>query len=324
MANYWMVRSDRDIRDLVEDGDFVAIGFGGDVIGDIGDFSREQIEEEVRKRRPDATPRQISSDASQLFRFLRELRVDDLVITNLGNRQYLVGKIASDYKYDASTRGQPYRRSVKWQSSVHRDDLTPALRASLGSQLTVFTLSRHEAEIQLLLGGQSSPTGIDFAELDPSQVDVKARRHILDHIVSRFPAHEFEGLVRDVLTAMGLEVEGHGPGPDKGVDLIARHGLFNFEQIVVQVKNHAGAVGSSDVRNLRGTHESGRKLFVSARGYTSDAQKLADSDVNLELLSGQQLVNLLIEYYDKLPEEVQKAIPLRKVFLLDFDEEEDN
>ncbi len=323
MANYWMVRSAEDIRASVEKDRFVAIGFGGDVIGDISGLSREQITEKVRQRRPDATPRQISSDASQLFRFAQQLQVDDIVITGMGDRQYLIGKITSDYRYDKSNPGQPYRRSVEWQSSIRRDELPLAIKNSLGSIATVFSVSRHGAEIGLLLGGQSDPSQISVSELDPSRLDANSRRRILDHIVRTFPGHDFEGVVAEVLTAMGLEVEGHGLGADGGVDLIARHGPFGFEQIIVQVKNHTGPVGSSDVRDLRGTSGSGKKLFVSARGYTRDAQKLANSDVNLELLSGLQLVDLLIENYDKLSGDFRSQIPLRQVSLLDLNDEED-
>lgn len=141
MANYWMVRSDEHIRDLVEEGKFVAIGFGGDVIGDIGGFSSEQITEKVRQRRPDATPRQISSDASQLYRFAWKLQVDDRVITGVGVRQYLIGKITSDYKYDKSIPGQPYRRSVEWHPHrVGSSDLAPFLRKHLTRRPTVYKI----------------------------------------------------------------------------------------------------------------------------------------------------------------------------------------
>ncbi len=323
MANYWVVRSDMKIRDSVEEGGFVAIGFGGREIGDINGLSREQIREQVKQRRPDAKPRQISADTGSLYRFANELQIDDRVITSVEDRQYLIGMITSDYTYVESHPVHPHQLSVAWHSSVRRDDLTPALKKSLGRQ-TVSNISHHEAEIGLLLGGQSGQKEIDVAEIDPSRVDAKARRHILEHIVRTFPGHDFEQVVAEVLRAMGLEVDEHGPGPDGGVDLIARHGHFNFEQIIVQVKNHAGPVGNSDVRNLRGTRESGKKLFVSAHGYTQDAQKLADSDINLELLSGLQLVDLLIEHYDKLSEDFRKAIPLRQVFLLDLDDEEDS
>ena len=141
MANYWMVRSERGIRELVENDGFVAIGFGGDVIGDIGGFSSEQITEKVRQRRPDATPRQIGSDASQLFQFARQLQVDDIVITSVGDRQYLIGKITSDYKYDKSIPGQPYRRSVEWHPHrVGSSDLAPFLRKGLIRRPTVYKI----------------------------------------------------------------------------------------------------------------------------------------------------------------------------------------
>ena len=325
MANYWMVRSEWGIRELVERDGFIAIGFGGTAIGNLNVLTREQIYVLVAKHRgPDATPSQIASHTGQLYRFANAVQIGDSVITSVEDRQYLIGKVTSDYTYLESQRDHPHRRSVKWQSSVRRDELPLAIKNSLGGISTVFSVSRHGAEIELLLGGQSNPSRISDSELDPSRVDANSRRKILDHIVRTFPGHDFEGVVAEVLMAMGLEVEGHGPGADGGVDLIARHGPFGFEQIVVQVKNHAGSIGNSDIRNLRGTSESGKKLFVSARGYTQDAQKLADSDVNLELLSGLQLVDLLIEHYDRLSEDIQKTIPLRQVFLLDLDDEEDN
>ena len=325
MANYWMVRSERGIRELVERDGFIAIGFGGTAIGNLNGLTRDQVNELVAKHRgPEATRSQIASHTGQLYRFANALQIGDSIITSVEDRQYLIGKITSDYTYDESDLGHPHRRSVEWNSSVRRDELPLTFKNSLGSIATVFSINRHDAEIELLLGGQSNPSGINISELDPSRVDANSRRRILDHIIRTFPGHDFEGLVAEVLMAMGLEVEGHGPGADSGVDLIARHGPFGFEQIVVQVKNHAGSIGNSDIRNLRGTSESGKKLFVSARGYTQDAQKLADSDVNLELLSGLQLVDLLIEHYDRLSEGIQKTIPLRKVFLLDLDDEEDN
>ena len=142
MANYWMVRSDGVSVELVEKVGFVAIGFGGDVIGDIGGFSSEQITEKVRQRRPDATPRQISSDASQLYgSYPWKLQVDDRVITGVGVRQYLIGKITSDYKYDKSIPGQPYRRSVEWHPHrVGSSDLAPFLRKHLTRRPTVYKI----------------------------------------------------------------------------------------------------------------------------------------------------------------------------------------
>ena len=150
---------------------------------------------------------------------------------------------------------------------------------------------------------------IDINLLDPQNIEPRSRRHILDFLIANFPAHDFERVVEHVLTAMGFEVEGHGPGADGGVDLIVRQGVFGFDQIVVQVKNQQAPAGASVVRNLRGTRESGRKLFVSASGYTQDARNEAGADIRL--LNGLQLVDLLIEHYEKLPVEFKAQVPLK-------------
>ena len=325
MANYWMVRSERGIRELVEKDGFVAIGFGGDVIGDIGGFSSEQITEKVRQRRPDATPRQISSDTSQLYRFAWKLQVDDRVITSVGGRQYLIGRITSDYRYVESSSGQPYQRSVGWTDRFSLDSASEHLRKSLSIPPTVYSLSHHEDEILQLIGNESGQTDIpvtdaDALKEDTDRLETKTRQYILDQIVEKYPANEFEKLVGWVLTAMGLEVEGHGRGADAGVDLIARHGPFNFEQIVVQVKNQQGPVGNGDILKLRGTREYGRKLFVTSSAFTRAAIREAGTDIRL--VTGLHLVDLIIEYYDQLPKTFRDNVPLRRVDILVPDVEE--
>ena len=325
MANYWMVRSDRPIRDQVEADGFVAIGFGGDVIGDIRDFSREAVRERVEQRKTSATPRQIDSDTGQLYRFARQLQVDDRVITGVGDRQYLIGRITSDCTYVESNPGQPYQRLVEWTDKFSLDSASEHLRRSLSIPPTVYSLSHHEDEILQLIGNESGHTEVSATDADEiraaaNNLETRARQYILDQIVEKYPAHDFEKLVGWVLTAMGLEVEGHGRGADAGVDLIARHGPFNFEQIVVQVKNQQGSVGNGDILKLRGTRELGRKLFVTASAFTRAAIQEAGADV--QLITGLHLVDLIIEHYDKLPKAFRDNVPLRRVDILAPDVEE--
>ena len=108
MTNYWMVRSDPSIRDDVEEGGFVAIGFGGVEIGNIEGLSDDQIRERVEQRRPTATRNEIGSDTGSLNRFANSIRIGDWVVTGLENRQYLVGTISSNYKYDGSNTEFPH------------------------------------------------------------------------------------------------------------------------------------------------------------------------------------------------------------------------
>ena len=325
MANYWVVRSDEHIRDLVEEGKFVAIGFGGEVIGDINGLSRDDIRERVKQRRPDATPNQIGSDTGNLYRFAKEIGVGDWVLTRVRGSTVLIGEITAEYTYVESHPDAPHRRDVKWMDNFSLDGVSELLRASLGNRLTVYRVSHHEDEIRQIIETESrqreiSVTDADALNADASNLEVKARQFILDAIVEKYPANDFEKLVEWVLTAMGLEVEGHGRGADAGVDLIARHGSFNFEQIVVQVKNQSGYVGGPDIMKLRGTREPGRKLFVTSSAFTRAARQEAGTDIRL--VTGLQLVDLIIEHYDKLPKTFRDKVPLRRVDILVPDVEE--
>ena len=151
MANYWMVRSDDDWRDLVEEGGFVAIGFGGVELGNIGGLSADEIRERVEKHRPDATRNAISSNAGNLARFSREIVVGDWVLTGVNGNAVLIGLITSKYTFVGSKPNGPHQRTVTWIRKLPLNEASEQLRGSLGSQLTVFSVKPHAEEIRQLV-----------------------------------------------------------------------------------------------------------------------------------------------------------------------------
>ncbi|MYD35992.1 MAG: hypothetical protein F4X20_03055 [Dehalococcoidia bacterium] len=149
MANYWMVRSDTNIRDLVEEGEFVAIGFEGTELGNLSGLSLEQIRERVGHLRTDgSSPNSISSTAGNLFRLTAEIKIGDWVLTSVSGNTILIGLITAKYSFNPLSQRQPHERSVKWVGKVARDRLSEPLRNSLGSQLTVFSVNQHGDEIR--------------------------------------------------------------------------------------------------------------------------------------------------------------------------------
>lgn len=331
MPNYWMVRSDTNIRAHVEEEGFVAIGFGGDVIGDIGGLSREEVREQVEQRRPSATRMQIALDTGQLHRFEREIQIDDWVVTNVGNGQYLIGKVTGDYRYDNSNSGQPYRRSVEWHPRrVYRDEMNPHLKNGLGGQLTVFQLTKYGEDIDALLReGPPADQKVNSVGSDDSEelteiayaedVETRARDLIADLILDprRFGGHEFEGLVGALLQAMGFKIVREPlRGADGGIDIVVAPDVFGFEQprIIVQVKHRQGKVGQDVVQRLVETLQPEEKgLVVSTGGFAPSAGR--DLDRNITLLDGEKVVDYLIEHYENLPSEYKAKVPLKRVYL---------
>lgn len=331
MTNYWVVRADVDIRDSVEAEGFAGIGFGGDQLGDISGFSRDQIRERVVSAHPDSSPSQIGSAVGQLYRFTSVIQECDYVLTPVRDRKVLIGEVTEPYEF-VENEPQPHRRKVAWRAIVSRDDLSLSLKNSLGGLMTVFSVKSHADEIAHLLTGEMDvpePATIEGLDADfetpatdiqyASEVEATARERIADLVLGHlFDGHEFEGVVAALLKAMGFKiVREPQPGADGGVDIIAAPDVFGFEQprIIVQVKHRRGPASGPEVAQLIGmvTNYHGKGLFVSTGGFTNDARQRAGSD--MALLDGEQFVDHFIEYYENLPSEYKAKVPLKRVYL---------
>ena len=141
--------------------------------------------------------------------------------------------------------------------------------------------------------------------------------------VSSMPPYDFQDLVGALLKAMGYHVLWTAPpGPDRGIDLIAHNdplGTTN-PRIVVQVKRHAEnkvtADGLRSFMAILGDRDVG--IFIALAGFTSEAEREARSQERrrLTLLDLSRLVELWVEYFDRLSQEDRQRLPLKPVYFL--------
>ena len=327
MANYWVVRAGRDIQELVEPRSLIGIGWSE--VGDLGALSTEDIKGKVRATYPDDNPHQVSKSAGQLRRFSRDIAIDDIVLTPItSTRQALIGKVTGPYQHNpaAETECLTNTRSVEWiRTDVQRDDLPTGLQTSLGGLMTVYRVNGRDDEIEQVIERKQAPDPaaeedddeyeyVSYAEYF-SDVESSAKERILD-LLYNFGGHEFEGVVGDVLQAMGFTVRGHGRGPDGGVDLVATPDRLGFEnpRIKVQVKRRRAVMGRPEVQQLAGTLRDGEKgLFVSLGGFATGTQ--SESSQSMTLMDGYQFVDLLLDHYEDLSPETRTRVPLKRLYV---------
>jgi restriction system protein len=128
------------------------------------------------------------------------------------------------------------------------------------------------------------------AELDAIS-SLESRPNIMD-----LTPFEFESLVGNLFTKMGLETRQTRSSRDGGVDAIA----FDTRpvlggKIVIQAKRYKNTVGVAAVRDLYGTmiNEGANKgILVTTAGYGPDAFEFS-KDKPIELIDGHQLLYLL-------------------------------
>src|SRR5205085_5138734 len=208
----------------------VAIGWR-----EAGDYSgaktRSEVLERVATAYPDHTDQQNNVGAGQVWRFLDEVAVGDLVLTyDPSTRLYHVGEISGPPRYAPDEiEALPVQRAVRWTSAVSRDVLSYAAKGRLGAILTLFKVAPETvAEIIRLAEGssqnlpppvdvedQSALTAADpFAELEDQAIErIKDRLLALDW-------DEMQELVAALLRALGYRTIVSPMGADRGKDII--------------------------------------------------------------------------------------------------------
>ncbi|MGN7211894.1 restriction endonuclease [Brachybacterium paraconglomeratum] len=303
--------------------------------------SREDIQRIV-----DATYAQESQGArtnftAQLWALRGRIEVGDLMAMPMKTTSEIaIGRITEAYRYLAENPpGHQHVVGVDWQRRVPRSALKQDLLYTLGSALTIFSPSRNHAVARLesvLATGQddgapttitthaspATPTQPDVVDEPESQPDIAvlAKDQISSRIGEEFAGHDFATLVAALLRAEGFETEEAPPGPDGGIDITAGRGLLGLEspKLIVQVKTPQ--IGSEVVSQLNGlvhTHGADFGLLVTWTGLTKPARDaVRHQRFRVKVWEADDVVELVLRNYAKLPEKITERLPLRRVWML--------
>ncbi|KHG64406.1 restriction endonuclease, partial [Thermus sp. 2.9] len=111
-------------------------------------------------------------------------------------------------------------------------------------------------------------------------------------------------------------------GPDGGVDILAGSGELGFDRprIAVQVKSTDSPVDIKTVRELQGAmknYQADHGLFVSWGGFKQSVDKeKARLFFEIRLWDSDDLLREILRFYEKLPEDLQAELPLKRIWVL--------
>jgi restriction system protein len=312
MRNVWCVRagSGAYAKQFVHGG-YVGVHFG--MTSDLSQVSsRDELTVLYRAAHPDETSNLvIGQQVGQLARFLLDMQEGDYVLTPAADTALLhYGCLVDGRSYtdDASDSPYPVRRHVKWVGTLNRSGLSVPFQNTIRSSLTVFAVSQRDEFLVAIGQGVLPPRG----EYDPY-------RAVLEQVLELTPK-EFEILVGHLLTAVGFEgSEVTGRTGDGGVDatgVLSVAGLAEVK-VYVQAKRYRSdaKIAAKVVKQLRTAIPSGAQgAFITTADFQHAAADVA-SEVGfprIGLINGRQLVDLLAEHWDDIPEEFQERLGLKK------------
>jgi restriction system protein len=246
-----------------------------------------------------------------------------------------LGRVTGPYSFHEIDGVMRHTRPVDWiRPDAPRSAFQQDLLYSLGAFMTVCRIKRNDAETRIgaILRGDPDPGLIgaiqDIAQDEIPEVGVApdieevAHDQVTARIKSQFQGHDLARLVEAVLRAEGYQTLLSPPGPDGGVDILAGRGSLGLDEggLCVQVKATDSSTDVNVFRALQGTMQTFKAqkgLLVSWSGFTKSVhQEARQSYFHVRLWGASELVQAIYSVYDKLAEEIQAELPLKRVWAL--------
>jgi restriction system protein len=336
----WLVRagSSGENENFAIENSRVVIGW--DDLGDLSKISnRKKLGEYIGEVYPDRKPKTRQNWQSQIWTFANLISKGDWVALPLKRRSAIaIGQVTGDYEFNPdSPLDAKHTRPIKWLTTdMSRSRFDQDILYSFGAFLTVCRIQRNNAEdrVKAVVEGRQVPLAIlNDTEIDSSEalpnIEEFGQEQIRELISRRFRGHDLAWLIGELLTAQGYHALVSPPGADGGIDIIAGSGPMGFSEpkLAVQVKSSDDTADVKVVRELQGamvnfgaTHG----LFVSWGGFKQTVYKeMLRNFFDVRLWDAGDIVNELLEHYEKLSEEIKAELPLKRIWIIPTEELEE-
>lgn len=326
----WVIRGGRngEYHDLFLNQNRIALGYNGS--GDVSKLepTRDAFKDYLAEKFPYWKPGAIPNQAGQLFRFVHEMKPGDYVVYPAKiDSQMHIGQVTGDYYYDSDADDPRHRRPVKWLKAVPRTSFSQGALYEAGAIMSIFQIKNYTDEFLKAISVASPRTPDDRVEADEDdetiglvaeEIEQTTRDFVLKQLSKELKGHPFAQFVGHLMEKMGYHTRISPPGPDGGIDIVAHKDELGFEPpiIKVQVKSTSGSVGDPETSALFGKVAHGEfGLLVTLGTFTRQAIGFAETKANLRLINGEELVSLVLDYYDDLDSKYKGLLPLKRVFV---------
>jgi restriction system protein len=311
------------------------IALGWHKVGDLSKLaaSREAFKAVIADKYPEKKAGAVPVDAGQLFRFVYEAKIGDIAIyPSKADRLIHIGRISGNYSFNS--KGEvtyPHRRHVEWLKDVPRTQFSQGALHEVGSAMSFFAVKTYADEFRAAIEGKTAPTPVaedDSVAAVAEEIEEQTRDYILKKLAQELKGGSFEDFIAQLLQVMGYKTRqpGRGKGADGGVDILAHKDELGFEPpiIKVQVKSKEGTSGDPEISALYGKCDKDEyALFVTLGDFSNQAISFARSKPNLRLVAGAELVNLILQHYEKFDSRYKGVLPLKRVYVPDPEEADD-
>jgi len=283
--------------------------------------TREDFKKKYAQVYTEVSDQSVATSAGQLYRFVHEICVGDLVAFPAKlDRQVHIGEISGEYTYQPNVdKNYPNQRAVKWLTHVPRTRFSQGALYEIGSAMSLFQIRNYADEIYAVLEGKEPEVSTidETISLVAEDIEDQTRDFVLKQLERNLKGLPLEGFVKHLLEMMGYRAR-LARANEPSVDVIAHKDELGFEPpiIKVQVKSSFGKISDRDVSALYGKVDQKEfGLLITLGEFSAPAWQFAGGKSNLRLIDGIELVDLILEHYDDFDPKYKGIIPLKKIYI---------
>lgn len=309
---------------------------------------RQELSDAMTHLYPDTKPKAIQQNVSQVWPFAHRMETGDLVVMpSKMQRAIYIAEITGGYQFEKNGPDPFYHsRTVKWiGEAIPRASFGQDLLHSFGAFTTICRITRNNAAERIALMRKNgwkpetvqaitkAPPVKDEVVSDdlsaPFNIEDDARDRIANLIQAKFAGHGLTRLVDAILRAQGYTTYVSPEGSDGGVDILAGTGPLGFglPRLCVEVKSESNRMDRPSVDKLLGAMTkfgAQEGLFVAWGGFKTNVQReMAPSFFRVRLWTQNELFEALFDNYDKLDPEIKAELPLKQIWVLAIQDEDD-
>ena len=285
---------------------------------------------------PDVKVKTAMNWASQVWPFAHEMKKGEIVVLPSKIKPVIhFGKITGDYEF-LPNNGNPYyhaRRVERVACDIPRANFDQDILYSFGAFMTICRIKQEErikAVIQAHNQGKKAQQVIPQEPQDDEEardIENEALSVITNLMIQKTKGHGLAKIVDAILRAKGFTTYVSPAGPDKGVDILASAGTLGFgsPKICVQVKSSDAPVDRIVLDQLGGVMKNfGAEygLLVSWSGFKSSViNETAKQFFEIRLWTHKEIIQEFLRYYEQMDAEIKEQIPLKKIWVVNTDDE---
>ena len=298
--------------DVFRNNNYIGIGWFDEInpIQEKWDLTdKDFLKEKYREKYKEDVNMRVNQNVGQIYRFINDLKIGDIVISPYNTNELLIGKITGDlYFENDNSSPYPWRKKMEWiKDKVNRHSFSQPVQNTLRATLTCFEVKQKQ-EIFENLG----------FEVDKSKIrkeikfDTKSVYELIKNKFLQLDPTEFELLVSYLLRTLGFEpTQEIGKVGDGGIDfegVLDVNGIASIN-LQVQVKRYEkSSIGELEIRSFRGAlKEDFQGCFITLSKFQKKAIESSSKNgyKNIQLIDGVKFIELFIQQYEEIINVIQ-------------------